>query len=636
MPPPKLESLDWQSLADVVEHPIAWDLDVFYLIGGERSESAPGAWVTQGFVRGLGIQPAIGRGFDSDAFAPGGPNVALISDRLWRTRYGADPDIVGRQFDAYVSDRPDEAEGFTIVGVMPPDFWHLNVYTEVLVPLRAATFPYMVRLREGVQPGVAIDRITALVRAGTTAPSAEWRATLESTHAAYVARLRPILRSVAVAAALVLLVALGNVAGLLLVRTTRRQKEIAVRRALGASRLAIARLLLIEGLLLSAGATIVGVLAGGLLTGWLAPVVQRELGRTAPGGAGAFTVDTPIVMAAVLGGLLAACACTVGPLVSSWRVGLVGSLQGGGRGATDGRGNQRARSVLIAVEVAASLALLAGSTLMMRSVINLLHVDFGIEANVLSVPMTLRQRTYPEPADRLAFYERALARVEAIPGVESVATTDWWPLQSPQPRVLEIDRAGARVEGRSGVIGVGPGYFATLAIPLTAGRAFSPRDRIGSEPVAIVSDTLARRMWPDGRAIGARVNVVDDGQQGERRSTTRQIIGIVRDVRQTPEDDDLADMYVPMLQSPGRFSWTYSQDGRRAADMDAAVAGGIQGDRSPDLLREGHDAADGDHAADVATKVPGVAARRVLDRRRRTGARRRVRRHRVCSPPARA
>ncbi len=557
-PPPKLQSLDWRSLDDVVEHPIAWDLDVFSLIGGERSESVPGAWVTPGFVRGFGIQPAIGRGFDSDAFKPGGPNVALISDRLWRTRYAADPAIVGRQFNAYVSDRPDEAEAFTIVGVMPADFWHLNPYTEVLVPLRAATYPYMVRLREGVLPGVAIDRITALVRAGTTVPNAEWRANLESTHAAYVERLRPILRSVAIAAGLVLLVALANVAGLLLIRTTRRQKEIAVRRALGASRVAIARLLLIEALIIGAGATLVGVLAGGLLMQWLAPIVQRELGRTAPGGVSAFSFDTPIIGAAALCGLLAAIACTVGPLLAASRVGLLGSLQGGGRGATEGRGSQRARSALIALEVAASLALLAGSTLMMRSVINLLQVDFGIEAgNVASVPMTLRQRTYPQPADRLAFYERALARVEAIPGIESVATTNWWPLQAPQPRLLQVDRSGARVEGRAGVIGTSPAYFATLGIPLVAGRVFTPRDRIGSEPVAIVSDTLAKRLWPDGGSIGAHVNLIEESQRGERRSSALQVVGIVRDVRQTPEDDDLADLYVPVLQSPGRFSWMY-------------------------------------------------------------------------------
>ena len=557
-PPPNLQTLDWRSLDDVVEHPIAWDLDVFSLIGGERSESVPGAWVTPGFVQGFGIQPAIGRGFDSDAFKPGGPNVALISDRLWRTRYAADPAIVGRQFSAYVSDRPDEAEAFTIVGVMPAKFWHLNPYTEVLVPLRAATYPYMVRLREGVLPGVAIERITALVRAGTTVPNAEWRANLESTHAAYVERLRPILRSVAIAAGLVLLVALANVAGLLLIRTTRRQKEIAVRRALGASRVAVARLLLIEALIIGAGATLVGVLAGGLLMQWLAPIVQRELGRTAPGGVSAFSFDTPIIGAAALCGLLAAIACTVGPLLAASRVGLLGSLQGGGRGTTEGRGSQRARSVLIALEVAASLALLAGSTLMMRSVINLLQVDFGIEAgNVASVPMTLRQRTYPQPAGRLAFYERAIARVEAIPGIESVATTNWWPLQAPQPRLLQVERSGARVEGRAGVIGTSPAYFATLGIPLVAGRVFTPRDRIGSEPVAIISDTLAKRLWPGGGSIGTHVNLIDESQRGERRSSALQVVGIVRDVRQTPEDDDLADLYVPVLQAPGRFSWMY-------------------------------------------------------------------------------
>ena len=195
---------------------------------------------------------------------------------------------------------------------------------------------------------------------------------------------------------------------------------------------------------------------------------------------------------------------------------------------------------------------------MMRSVINLLQVDFGIEAgNVASVPMTLRQRTYPQPADRLAFYERALARVEAIPGIESVATTNWWPLQAPQPRLLQVERSGARVEGRAGVIGTSPAYFATLGIPLVAGRVFTPRDRIGSEAVAIVSDTLAKRLWPDGGSLGANVNLIEESQRGERRSSALRVVGIVRDVRQTSEDDDLADLYVPVLQAPGRFSWMY-------------------------------------------------------------------------------
>ena len=211
--PRNLEALDWRALDEVIEHPIAWDLDVFYLVGGDRAESARGAWVTSGFMQGLGVRPAIGRGFDDAAFAAGAPNVALISDRLWRSRFGADAAIVGRQFDAYVSDRPNEAERFTISGVLPPDFWHVNPYTDVLAPLRAPTYPYMVRLREGVTPEMAAERITSFVRAGGPVPADDWRARLQSTHAGYVDRLRPVLRSAAIAAALVLLVALGNVRG---------------------------------------------------------------------------------------------------------------------------------------------------------------------------------------------------------------------------------------------------------------------------------------------------------------------------------------------------------------------------------------------------------------------------------------
>jgi putative ABC transport system permease protein len=204
--PRNMAALDWRSVDDVIEHPIAWDLDAFYMLGGEHVEMIPGAWVTQGFVRGLGIQPALGRGFDADAFGPGAPNVALISDRLWQSRFGADPNIVGRTFTAYVSDRPDEAEHFTIIGVMPRAFWHINPYTDILTPLRAPTYPYMARLRAGVSPADAASRITALVAAGARAVPKNWAATVVSAHANHVQTVRPVLQAVSGAAALVLLV----------------------------------------------------------------------------------------------------------------------------------------------------------------------------------------------------------------------------------------------------------------------------------------------------------------------------------------------------------------------------------------------------------------------------------------------
>ena len=162
--PRRMDTLDWTSLGDIIEHPVAWDLDAFYLLGGENAEMVPGAWVTPGFVEGLGIRPVIGRGFEASAFHAGSGNVALISHRLWQARFGGDPAAIGRTFTAYVSDRPEEAERFTVIGVLPQDLWHFNPYTDILAPLRAPTYPYMVRLRPGVTPERAAARITSSSR----------------------------------------------------------------------------------------------------------------------------------------------------------------------------------------------------------------------------------------------------------------------------------------------------------------------------------------------------------------------------------------------------------------------------------------------------------------------------------------
>ena len=137
--------MPWESVSDVVEHPIAWDLDMFYLTGGEHTESAPGAWVTPGFMQGLGIRVALGRAFGPADFEPGAPQVALISDDLWRSRFAAEPSVIGRRMQAYVSDRPRDPETFTIVGVMPADFWHLNRYTQVFTPCA----PQPIRITSG-------------------------------------------------------------------------------------------------------------------------------------------------------------------------------------------------------------------------------------------------------------------------------------------------------------------------------------------------------------------------------------------------------------------------------------------------------------------------------------------------------
>jgi putative ABC transport system permease protein len=553
--PRGMASLDWRALDDVLELPVAWDLDMFYLLGGEHPESAPGAWVTRGFVEALGIRPAIGRGFDDGAFATGGENVAIISHRLWTTRFGGDPGVVGRTFAAYVSDRPHETERFTIVGVLPQNFWHLNPYTDILAPLRAPSYPYMARLRVGVTAASAAARIRGFVAGAATVPD-NWAVNVVSAHEAHVTPLRPMLRTAGVAAALVMLVACANVAGLLLVRATRRQREVAVRSALGASRGAIARMLLAEGLVLGGAATLLAVATTWITLRSLAPLLEQQLGRSAPGGLFAFVVDWRALAFATSVGILTAVVCAIVPMAALRAPQLMPSLQRGQRGATESKRTHRMRAVLMIVEVAASLALLVGSAVMLRSVVALMRSDLGISAErVLNASMTLRQTRYPDAASRAAVFDRLAGRVAAISGVESVGLTTAWPLQ--QPGQTQIDIVDGPSRGiRAGAHRVSDAYFSALAIPVVAGRAFQSTDRIGTEPVAIVSESLARRLWPAGDALGSRVAAAQPQEgSGETVVVRRRVVGIVGDVRQDPADVDRADLYVPMRQDPTRFAF---------------------------------------------------------------------------------
>jgi predicted permease len=553
--PRGMDKLDWPSLSDAIEHPIAWDLDMFYLIGGAYAESAPGAWVTEGFVQGLGIQPAIGRGFDASAFVPGGPNVALISHRLWTTRFAGDAAIVGRRFTAYVSDRPNEAESFTIVGVMPPGFWHINPYTDILTPLRVPTYPYMVRLRPGVTAADAAIRITRLVATASGAPRA-WSARLESVHDAHVAQIRRPLTTASIAAGLVLLVGCGNVAGLLLVRWAQRQREVAVRAALGAGRGAIARMLIAEGAIIAAAATALAALASSALVGWLAPLAQQQLGRSAPGGTDAFGVDLRVIAFVAAAGTATAVLCSLVPMIASLRPRLL-ALSAGGRGSTDGPRSRAVRNTLVTLEIAISLALLAGSSLMLRSVGAMLRVNMGFEAErVLTASLTLRQSRYPDPQAWSAAFHRLLAALESTAAVETAGLTNVWPVQ--QPSVVTVATAGpggSSTRTRAPVHGVTTGYFEALEIPISAGRRFADSDRAGSEAVAIVSETLSRRLGLGSAAIGSYLDVPHAAGGAQPVSVRRRVIAIARDVRQGLSDEDLADVYVPIAQAPTRFGF---------------------------------------------------------------------------------
>jgi putative ABC transport system permease protein len=551
--PARLETLDWRSLDDVLELTIAWDLDEFTLRGGASPEVLQGTWVTPGYVEGFAVRPLLGRGFVPADFDTGRPVVALISHRLWKTRFNGDPAVIRRTFDAYVTDRPNDAETFTNIGVLGPGHWHLNAFTEVLAPLRGLSHPYKVRLREGVPPATASDRITAVVRAGTPGLPAGWRVDLQSTHDGYVQQIRPLLQAVAAATGLVLLIACANVSVLLTVRATRRRREMAVRQALGASTAQITRACAAEPILLTGVATALGLGLAWATIVAIVPTLAHYLGRPAPGGMTAVAIDPETIGLTLAAGVLAIAVCSLVPIWITRRTPVSLALTGGQKGATEGPMQRRARAVLIAAEVAACLTLLVGAGLTIESAARMLRVDMGLDVSDVWVGrFSLSQRASPDDRARGAFYERVAARANELRNVEGVAFTNAWPLQQSPTRDVG---AGSSLSTRAGVVGVSPDYFGVLRIPVHAGRGFTAGDRIGSEPVALVSRTLASRLWPSGGAVGQSLRIAPPTDNpGSQPPITVRVVG---DIRHAHTDEDLADAYVPIFQRPSSSVFTY-------------------------------------------------------------------------------
>jgi putative ABC transport system permease protein len=546
-PPDGLEDLDWASLSDVIEYPIAWDLDMFYVLGGEYPEAAPGAWVTWGFTQGIGIRAALGRTFTEADFAPGQPQVVLISDALWRDRYGRDPQIVGRSFSAFVSDRPDDPETFTVIGVLPEAFWHLNPYTQVLTPLRAAnTYPYLVRLQQEVPPAVAAQRIERLARDAKLAVPEGWRVEVKPTHTEYTRAARPMLLAVGAAVTLVFLIACANVGLLMVLRGMRRRKEMAVRLALGAGVMRVARMLLVESMTLVAAATATGLLLAWWALRTFSSSIEINLGRRVPGGLTAMSLDWRVI--AIMGAalLVVAIALSLAPLVGSRRI--FAALRE--RRTSSVSGGRHTRSALIAIEVGGSLALLVGCGLMARTVVRLLDVDIGTRVEgIVTATLTMRHQSYPEVQGRAAFYERLIGSLRANGGDAVLSTPT--PLATYNPVDVTASSGAA---GKASVRLVTSGYFELLDVPVVAGRSISATDRASAERVAVVSQSMAQRLWRGGNPIGQTVRLTEQLSGRDTAVVTRTVVGVVRDVRQSPTDEDLSDLYVPLLQSATRFS----------------------------------------------------------------------------------
>jgi len=531
------------------------------LTGVDEPERIEGAFVSATYFSILGVEAAIGRVFGPADDAPGIGTIAIITDRLWRRRFASDRDVVGRVV------RLDN-DPITIVGVLPAtfhnpargiegeaEFFQANGFADAsfLGASRAVKSlrGVLARLAPGLTVQAARERLTAAggaMRAEFRADYPEeqgWVPRLIPLQQDLVGHTRPALLLLLGAVAAVLLIASANVANLLLARTTVRQREFAVRRALGGTRRRLIRQLLTESAVLAVGAGFIGVL--GTLW-WLAAftaLIPPDLSQVADLGIDARVLAFALTLSLVTAGIFG-----IWPALRAASATSYDALRDAGRTATAGRRATDARGILVVAEVAIALALAVTATLLVRSFVRLYHVDPGFEPDHLltarswmPLPNDAATGPYFEHDARVRFYRRTLEMFSALPGVEHAAWIGRFPFGS------QRRSSGFLIEGRppeSSIQNVvepimaSPGYFDTMGIRLLRGRRFSDADDANAPPVLIVSQSLARQYFEQGDAVGRRV------RPGGPASTApwHAIVGVVSDVRSASlEAEPHAQMY---------------------------------------------------------------------------------------------
>jgi len=571
--PRGMTGIDWKSLEDVVADNITSSGATFFVKDDGPVARFRGLQVSPGFLRGLGVQAKLGRTFTEEEFATGSENVAVIGHAMWRDRFGSDPQIIGRSLR--VTREDEQQETLHIVGVLPAGFWFgrdSSEAVEVMTPLRARVRSYMVRLREGVPVAVAEKRITEAARSVGSDFRPDWTGChLQSVHDRYVENIRPVLVGITIAVGIVLVLVCVNVAVLMLLRAMRRQKEVAVRVSLGAKGQHILRMLAAEAGLICAAALALGLALTQMTLHLLVPLVERQLGKPAPSAPSAIQIDSGVLLA--LGGvsLLIALSLAFIPLLVPWQRRLADSLRSQGTAAMDGPFMRRLRGSLISFEVAGSLVLLVGCGLMIRSAVNLTNTDLGFNPErVLRVGVRLPASPYTNAMALSRFYTALHERLPRETNSRVVLMTAFPPFYPASTHRFEATEAPTEAAS-VGMLRVGTGYFQVYDVPLRQGREFTDADRVGSEPVAVVSETFARRLWSDGSAIGRQIRVAEGDMPGDALGPWRTVVGIVGDIHQGYEDTDLRDLYLPYLQSPGRFASVHVRTDRPLSFWDQSV-----------------------------------------------------------------
>jgi putative ABC transport system permease protein len=559
---PPLDDVDWTPAEPLFETTAAWDLDGFTIVGEPYAENVTGAWVSPGFFPTFGLRVAVGRPFRDDEYRAHAP-VAIISHALWTRRFASDPAIVGRTITVHSTDRADAPPLVTVVGVAPRGFWPIHWReSELLRPLPPDRrwMPTMARLGAGVSREATERQLDAVVRAQLSGPvDPGWHMRLVPALERHSAGARPLLVAVLGAALFMLVAACASVAGALVSRTATRHGELAIRRALGGTRGRVVRQLLTESAVLATLAGALGLAIAYVLLDLGGPLVERRLGATTPGGAAALRPTAPIMTLALLAGTVAGVVLGLVPALAFLRLDRAGAgpaLSAAGRGAAARAGGGGLRRVLIAAQVAVATVLLFGAGLMVRSVARMSATPFGFRAEgVMTATVLLPQARYADSTARRRVMDRLLTEVGETRGVRGAAGV--FPLPFGQAWRFPVRAEGASADESAAppatVFTVTPGYFATMEVPLRAGRTFRDADGHAAPLVVVVGEGLARRLAPTGSVVGRRIRVrVPHAASFDDVDTLpwRTVVGVVGDTRKEFALDPLSDVYVPYAQNP--------------------------------------------------------------------------------------
>jgi putative ABC transport system permease protein len=539
--------MDWKNGVGVFEQMASMSRSQFSYTGGAEPERLVGARVAASFFSVLGAQPELGRTFLPEDDVVGKASVVVLSHGLWTEHFGSDPQVIGKSLTL-------DGESYRVIGVMRNGFqfprgvqlWLPSEFDERSLSPRARGAHYLTVIAR-LKPGASIDQAQAEMvsiskRLEQLYPGTNtgWTSRVVALNEATVGNIRPTLLVLFGAVGFLLLIACANVANLLLARATARQREIAIRFSLGASRLRIARQLLTESILLSGIACALGL----LLAEWAIRALRSLPPSTLP-RAESIGLDLPVLGFAAGVAVLTALLFGFAPALQITRGAPSETLKEGGRTASAGR--HGVRSALVVLETTLALVLLVGSGLLLKSFMRLQTVDPGFQSkNILTANISLPKSKYSTDALTIQFFGQALERLQTVPDVKEAAAASGNPIEGSNLSFVfatkELQALAPADQPSAGYYVVSPNYFHTLAIPLLVGRYFTQGDSAGSPRVAIVSQAVAQRFFHDRSPIGQTIKI----GVGAGDPPWREIVGVVGDVK----DDGLGEAATMTVYEP--------------------------------------------------------------------------------------